>query len=265
MSDFVHASPVQVVSLDDVSIATAQGLAHKFGLQYAAASDAQGAGLALALGTERLELRQLGEKAPGAVFVDFVEGTMGHRRRFGGGRGQLVAKAVGIKKGVIPDVIDATAGLGRDAFILAMLGCQVRMIERSPIVAALLQDGVDRGLMDEEVEPIAQRMKLTVGNAAIKLAELAEQSRPDVVYVDPMHPGRDKNSAAVKKEMKLFRQLVGADQDAAELLSAALAVATKRVVVKRPRKAEAIDGPKPSLVYDGKSTRFDVYLIPKPS
>jgi len=263
MSDFVHASPVQIVSLDDAHIAPAQHLAYELGIKYASIAEAQGTGLALALGPERLELRQLGDKAPGAVFVDFVNGTMGHRRRFGGGRGQLVAKAVGIKKGVIPDVIDATAGLGRDAFILAMLGCEVRMIERSPIVAALLQDGLDRGLRDEEVEAVARRMTLIVGNAALKLAELAEQVRPDVVYVDPMHPGRDKSSAAVKKEMKLFRQLVGADQDAAELLSAALAVAKKRVVVKRPRKAEAIEGPTPSLVYEGKSTRFDVYLIPK--
>ncbi len=263
MPNFQHASPVQVVSLGDSDIAAAQCLAEKLGLNYSPLVEVTGTGLALALGAGRLELRQLGEKAPGAVFVDFVDGTMGHRRRFGGGRGQLVAKAVGMKKGVIPDVIDATAGLGRDAFILAMLGCEVRMIERSPIVAALLQDGVDRALIDDEVESVAQRMSLTVGNATQVLAELAEQRRPDVVYVDPMHPGRDKRSAAVKKEMKLFRQLVGADQDAQALLSAALAVATKRVVVKRPRKAEAIDGPKPSLVYEGKSTRFDVYLIPK--
>ncbi len=218
------------------------------------------AGLLLRLRDDRLELKQLGVDAPGPVFVDFLEGAMGHRRRFWGGRGQLVAKAVGIKKDKIPSIVDATAGLGRDSFILAMLGCQVRMIERSPVVAALLADGMQRALLDEEVVDVMQRMSLQTGDARQCLLQLTEEQRPDVVYVDPMHPERTK-AAAVKKEMRLFRDLVGIDADDSELLQAALKVAKKRVVVKRPRKAVAIDGPEPSLVYEGKSTRFDVYLI----
>ena len=221
---------------------------------------AQDEGLLLRLTEQRLELLQLGPDAPGPVYVDFLEGAMGHRRRFGGGRGQLVAKAVGVKKDKIPSVVDATAGLGRDSFILAMLGCSVQMIERSPIVAALLADGLQRALADEEVAEVIQRMQLQVGDARQCLLELPEEQRPDVVYVDPMHPERSK-AAAVKKEMRLFRELVGTDSDDAEVLQAALQVAKKRVVVKRPRKSVAIDGPKPSLVYEGKSTRFDVYMI----
>ena len=216
--------------------------------------------LLLQLTPERLQLQQLGPDAPGPVYVDFVEGVMGHRRKFGGGRGQLVAKAVGIKKGFVPDVIDATAGLGRDSFVLAQLGCQVRMVERSPVVAALLRDGMARGQLDDEVAAIIERMSLVVADAKEWLLALSEAQRPDVIYVDPMHPERTK-AAEVKKEMKIFRELVGGDEDDAELLQAALRVARKRVVVKRPRKAEAIAGPKPNLVYEGKSTRFDVYLI----
>lgn len=217
-------------------------------------------GLLLRLTDERLELQQLGTDAPGPVFVDFVAGAMGHRRRFGGGRSQLVAKAVGIKKNKMPSIVDATAGLGRDSFILSMLGCQVGMIERSPVVAALLADGMQRALLDIEVVDVIQRMTLQIGDARQCLLQLKEEQRPDVVYVDPMHPERTK-AAAVKKEMRLFRELVGIDADDSELLQAALQVAKKRVVVKRPRKAMVIDGPKPSLVYEGKSTRFDVYLI----
>ena len=63
-------------------------------------------------GMERLELRKLDEPKLGAVFVDFVGGAMAHRRKFGGGRGEAVAKAVGIKQDNLPTVIDATAGLG---------------------------------------------------------------------------------------------------------------------------------------------------------
>ncbi len=216
--------------------------------------------LLLQLTPERLQLQQLGPHAPGPVYVEFIEGAMGHRRRYGGGRGQLVAKAVGMKKGFIPTVVDATAGLGRDSFVLAQLGCPVQMVERSAVVAALLRDGMARGRSDAEVAPIIAQMSLVVADAKQWLLTLADGQCPDVVYVDPMHPERTK-AAEVKKEMRLFRDLVGCDEDDAELLQAALGAARKRVVVKRPRKAEAIAGPKPSLVMEGKSTRFDIYLL----
>ncbi|WP_192844273.1 class I SAM-dependent methyltransferase, partial [Rodentibacter caecimuris] len=90
--------------------------------------------LALVQTDERLELRKLDEPKLGAVYVDFVGGAMAHRRKFGGGRGEAVAKAVGIKGNELPTVIDATAGLGRDAFVLAAIGCQVRLVERHPVV-----------------------------------------------------------------------------------------------------------------------------------
>lgn len=216
--------------------------------------------LLLQLTPERLQLQQLGADAPGPVHVEFIEGAMGHRRKFGGGRGQLVARAVGIKPGFIPDVVDATAGLGRDSFVLAQLDCRVRMIERSPVVAALLRDGMARALADAEVAEIIGRMSLVVADAKAWLLTLSEEQRPDVVYVDPMHPERTK-AAEVKKEMRLFRDLVGFDEDDAELLQAALRIARKRVVVKRPRKAAAIAGPTPGLVMEGKSTRFDIYFV----
>ncbi|MCX2957807.1 MAG: class I SAM-dependent methyltransferase, partial [Serratia symbiotica] len=89
--------------------------------------------MALVLTPERLELRKRDELKLGAIYVDFVSGTLAHRRRFGGGRGEAVARAVGLKGSELPDVVDATAGLGRDAFVLAALGCRVRMLERHPV------------------------------------------------------------------------------------------------------------------------------------
>lgn len=217
------------------------------------------AGLVLVYTTARLELRRRGPEAPGPVYVDFLGGAVGHRHRHGGGRGQAIAKAIGIKPGVMLTVVDATAGLGRDAFVLAALGCEVRLIERSPVVAALLRDGLTRATVDPVAGPVVARMWLLEGDAATRLALLTEADRPDVVYVDPMHPER-KKSALTKKEMRLFRALVGEDADASSLLAAALAAARKRVVVKRPRLAERIPGPAPSLSLEGRSTRFDVYL-----
>lgn len=253
------ASTQLIVTVDDdLCVSEARSLADRLHLPFSTVTTEYS--FALRVTDHHLELLELGSAAPGPVYVDFVEGTVGHRRRFGGGRGQLVAKAVGIKKGFIPTVIDATAGLGRDAFVLARLGCQVRMIERSAVVAELLRDGMRRALQDADVAEIIERMSLEVADAKEYLAGLDEVNRPDVVYVDPMHPERTK-AALVKKEMRLFRALVGGDEDDSALLQAALIAARKRVVVKRPRKAAAIEGPQPSLVYEGKSTRFDVYLV----
>lgn len=212
---------------------------------------------AVQLGEQGLQFVELGPHAPGPVRVDFVEGAVAHRRLFGGGSGQMIAKAVGIQSGVRPTVLDATAGLGRDAFVLAELGCPVTLIERHPLIAALLEDGLRRALADEAVGPVVARMHLLHGNA-IELLRAWDRELPQVIYLDPMFPHRDK-SALVKKEMRLFRPLVGDDDDAPALLEAALALATHRVVVKRSRKAPAIAGEKPGYVLEGKSSRFDIY------
>lgn len=215
------------------------------------------ADFALQLGRDGLQLLDLGPQAPGPVRVDFVEGAVAHRRLFGGGAGQMIAKAVGVQSGVRPVVLDATAGLGRDAFVLAKLGCAMTLIERQPLVAALLEDGLRRAQADPEVALIVAQMRLLGGNA-IALMRAWHGEPPQVVYLDPMFPHRDK-SASVKKEMRLFRPLVGDDDDAPELLEAALALATHRVVVKRPRKAPSIAAMKPGYVLEGKASRFDIY------
>ncbi len=196
--------------------------------------------------------------APGAISVDFVGGKAGHRRRFGGGRGQPMAKAVGMKPGINPHILDATAGLGRDSFVFASLGAQVTMVEQSPVIAALLEDGLKRGLADEEVAEICQRMHLVNADSVDYLQSTEE--KPDVVYLDPMYPHREK-SALVKKEMRLFQILLGEPGDNADLLAAALACATKRVVVKRPKGAEVLPGRKPTMDISSKNTRYDIYIL----
>lgn len=192
------------------------------------------------------------------ICVDFVAGAVAHRRKFGGGRGQSIAKAVGLKQGVNPTVVDGTAGLGRDAFVLASLGCKVIMVERHPVVAALLEDGLRRAYESEEIgQWMQERMRLVHGSSLGSVAELGEDI--DVVYLDPMYPQREK-SALVKKEMRVFQSLVGADLDADGLLKPALLLASKRVVVKRPDYAEDLDDVKPSMVIATKKNRFDVYV-----
>ncbi|MFF7706859.1 class I SAM-dependent methyltransferase [Pseudomonas sp. NPDC007930] len=255
MQERQTAPCLQVQALGPAFEGPAQALAAHLGLPM---FDGQ-AELALQLGEAGLQLQQLGPQAPGSVRVDFVEGGAAHRRQFGGGSGQMIAKAVGVQPGVRPLVLDATAGLGGDAFVLACLGCEMHLLERQPVVAALLADGLARAAADAGTAPIVARMRLRQGNAIEHMAQWAG-TPPQVVYLDPMFPHRDK-SALVKKEMRLFRPLVGDDLDAPGLLQAALALASHRVVVKRPRKAPAIDGPKPGLVLEGKSSRYDIYPL----
>ncbi|HIJ78180.1 MAG: class I SAM-dependent methyltransferase [Desulfobulbaceae bacterium] len=216
--------------------------------------------LLLMVTEQRIELQQIGPGAPGPLFVDFVCGAANYRRKHGGGRKQAIAKAAGLKKGLTPTLIDATAGLGRDAFVLAGLGCRVQLIERSPIIAALLQDGIDRAKADPGLTSIVtDNMTLTVGDST-KILHEWQAKKPDVIFIDPMYPHREK-SALVKKEMRLIRMVVGDDQDSTTLLETALAVAGQRVVVKRPIQAPCLTGRAPSFTINCKKNRFDVYLV----
>jgi 16S rRNA (guanine1516-N2)-methyltransferase len=203
-------------------------------------------------------------KKHGRIQVDFCAGGASHRRLYGGGKGQMIAKAVGLATGIRPQVFDATAGLGGDAFVLACLGCQVTMMERSPVAYALLQDGLSRARAfalkeDAELADIIGRMQLLPGDS---IAYLQGQigTIADVIYLDPMFPERQK-SAAVKKEMQAFHRVIGQDLDEEALLRAALARAGHRVVVKRSRHAPAIGGAKPHYALEGKSSRFDIHVL----
>ena len=185
--------------------------------------------------------------------VDFLQGKAQYRRL--AHRQELLAKAIGNKKSSTLQIIDATAGLGGDSFVLASLGYRVTLIERVPILAALLQDGLFRAAKDQQVANIIRRMSLKTGDANQLLATLPT----NVIYLDPMYPQRNKR-ALVKKEMRILRDIVGDDLDAANLLAIALQYATRRVVVKRPRLAEFLDDKRPDFSLTGKACRFDIYL-----
>ncbi|MDQ2993783.1 MAG: class I SAM-dependent methyltransferase [Pseudomonadota bacterium] len=205
----------------------------------------------------KLSLQLTAEGAPGPISVDFLAGKYAHRRQYGGGKSQLLAKAIGLHKFKSPSVIDVTAGLGQDAFILASLGCNVQMIERSPIIAALVSDALERAKND----PLFSSMQftLTIGDSLQFLQQLTQENYPDIIYIDPMFPTRTK-SALVKKEMRVLRAVVGDDVDADQLLYQARQIAKKRVVVKRPRHAPVIANQIPTLQLKGESSRFDVYV-----
>lgn len=213
---------------------------------------------------QQLELRGgIFDKTTNPLFIDFLAGKMQYRLKQGSANREQIAKAMGLKGQIRPNIWDTTAGLGRDAFILAALGCQIHLIERSPILFFLLQDGLERAALDPIAGPITARMHLRLGDAYHILQELESNSQntplPDIIYLDPMYPSSTK-SALNKKEMRIIREIVGADDDADKLLAAALTKAKNRVVVKRPRSGEPLKGPRPHFSIKGTSNRYDIYL-----
>jgi len=194
---------------------------------------------------------------PLPLSIDFTSGAIEHRRRFGGGRGQALARAVGIKPGVTPPIVDATAGLGRDSFLLASLGAEVMLIERNDTIHAMLAVAIATAVAAGGAHAeIARRMTLLHGDSKSLLSGLS----PVVVLVDPMHPPRAK-SALVKAEMRRLRAVVGDDEDKVALINAALAAASSRVVVKWPAKEPLPPSlPPPSHTIAGKTTRYDVFM-----
>lgn len=189
------------------------------------------------------------------MVINFNSGALNHRRQQGGGYGQAVAKACGVKASLKPHIIDATAGLGTDSFILASLGATIDLIERNPDIAEALESAIEKAKATFEIEAIAHRMTLHKGDAKAIIPTLGPV---DVIYLDPMFPHRGKSSL-VKKPLRDLRAIVGDDFDNETLLDIACQQA-KRVVVKRPKGASDLSDKAPSYRLEGKSNRFDVYI-----
>jgi len=196
------------------------------------------------------------------VTTDFTSGGLAHRLQFGGGKGQTIAKAIGITSKNKPHILDATAGLGRDSLILANLGCKMSLVEKSPVLYEMLiqaqLNASDNTLFKQATE---EGFSIYQGDATsfMKKRIIPEC---DVVYLDPMYPEK-KKSALVKKDMQILQKLLGhsTEDEITDLLEAALKFAKQRVVVKRPKGSDAISGLKPTMSLNSKKTRYDVYVI----
>lgn len=207
-----------------------------------------------------LYLQQTGKRAPGPISVDFGSAAMRHRRR--AGQNDMLGRAVGVGKKHNLSVLDATAGLGRDSFVLADLGCDLTLCERHPLIVEMLASALEQARVggDDWLRHVCSRMVLIPGDA--RWLDNPNLCEVDVIYLDPMFPTRSK-SASVKKEMALFQRLLEIDEepaDAAGMLPWALAQDVARVVVKRPIKASPLADRQASHIIAGKSVRYDVYV-----
>jgi len=252
-------STVTVFCNDENRIEQAKSFAQQHGFSFASQLPvATSVCFDLSLDTPRLCDNHLKE----CIHIDFTTGGLAHRLKFGGGKGQTIAKAIGITSKNKPHVMDATAGLGRDALVLANLGCKLTLVEQSPVLAFMLTTACQQAT-DNELFQQATAAGFEVFNAdALRFIQQKKIATADVVYLDPMYP-ENKKSALVKKDMQILQKMLGhsTEEDITHLLKAALGFAQQRVVVKRPKSASPIDGPAPTLSLSSKKTRYDIYVI----
>ena len=204
----------------------------------------------------------------GDIELDLTSGRAAHRLHYGGGKKQPLARAVGLHRWKSLSVVDATAGFATDAAVLASLGADVTLIERCPPLACMLEHAITRTQNNPKTQPLGDRLTLAFTDSI----EWMTQHQCDVVYLDPMYPHTGK-SAQVKKNMQALRVLAGPDTDSYPLLLSALACATRRVVVKRPRNAPPLhrhdidsnhDASRETIVQPdtaihSPNTRYDIY------
>jgi 16S rRNA (guanine1516-N2)-methyltransferase len=209
----------------------------------------------VAVRDDTIELRDRTTRPGRGITIDFAWVAPEHARRGGNfSRKQPLARAIGAQSNT---VLDATAGLGHDAALLARFGYRVIAVERSEILAAMLDDALRRALLNDKLRRILDdRLNIIHGNAYELLPKIS--SDIDAVYIDPMFPSKRKASALAKKSIRLVRQIVGEDEDAAELLAVARQHC-RRVVVKRPTYAPPLETA-PAFSVSSKLVRYDVYL-----
>ena len=176
---------------------------------------------------------------------------------------EMLVKAVRIKKMEgVQTVLDATAGLGEDSFLLAAAGFEVFLYEKDPVIAALLADALQRAAEDPDLREIAARMHFTEGDSIAAMRRIAEEdaSAPEVILLDPMFPERQK-SALVRKKFQLLHTLEKPCENEDELLAAAIAAHPRRIVIKRPAKGPYLAGRKPDYSLEGKAVRYDCIVL----
>lgn len=197
-----------------------------------------------------MRLRSPAAMGNSSLELSLVQGALARRLR-STRADEPLPRAIGLtRRQAAPSVVDATAGLCRDALVLAHLGCRVTAIERVGALAFLVEGAIGD-------TPLADRLRLVVADSTAWLRALPPDASPDVVYLDPMFD--DTGSAQVKKDMQLCRALAGPPGDVDALFAAARARANARVVVKRHRDAAPV-AEDVSFAVAGERVRFDVYV-----
>lgn len=248
--------PVGLIISTDSASEAEQGLADFLGIPLIGESEDRSAyGFCLQFLPKGLALHDLDATAAKPTIVDFSSSQLESRASDSLSQQNLI-KALGVKKYPHPTVLDGMAGLGKDAYLMAMAGCQVHMLEKSKLVYSLLNDGLVR-LQQLDFESLGR------GSLNLEFGDFLD-ARPaaqqyDVVYLDPMYQSSNRKSKA-KRDIERLQRLLGKEENEDSLLAHGLLLAKRRVIVKRAKNAPLFAAKKPDFNYKGSSARFDVYL-----
>ncbi len=199
---------------------------------------------------------------PLKLFLDFNDARSQHRKQSGGGKRQHIVRATGLHKNQNLRILDATAGLGGDSFVLACNGATVTLAEQHPLLVLILENAIMRAQKTHALADIAKRMNILTSLDSLELLQSNDlQKKYDVIYLDPMYPSSQKKQAKAKKSMQIIQYLSHdfSNQDD-QLLEAALDTGIKRIVVKRPAGASPLMMRAPQSTIESTNTRYDIYI-----
>ncbi|WP_343182522.1 class I SAM-dependent methyltransferase [Buchnera aphidicola] len=217
--------------------------------------DDQYAKFSLILQANRIELQDNTNKKEKNIWINFnYQNFQQYKKDYK----RKIIKAVKIKKKKKINILDATAGLGKDAFILFSHGYNITMIERNPILSILLEDGLKRGFKDKMIGTLIKKKMKLIYASSININQMNLQ-KPDVIYIDPMFPSY-KQKSLPKKNIKIIKKIVGSDLDSINLFHECMKFSVYKIVVKRPKTSSYISCHKPSYSIKTKKYRFDIYI-----
>ncbi|USS94121.1 class I SAM-dependent methyltransferase [Buchnera aphidicola] len=188
--------------------------------------------------------------------INFLSGKNNFRRKYNRKK-ELIIKAVKIKNSKKTIILDATAGLGKDSFILASSGYKIFMIEKNKIIYQLLKNGLKRLYKNMEINMWIKKKMILFHDDSLNFFKHTKII-PDVIYLDPMF--LNKKKTLPKKDMSILKILVSKQKITKNLLKKSIKFTKKKVVVKRPIKAPYLENIKPTYIIYGTKYRFDIYL-----
>jgi 16S rRNA (guanine1516-N2)-methyltransferase len=250
---------IGVEPADGLSLERAEDLSRQLGVPLMTRDFTGTTGVKLLVTANALSLAFTDKRRGKPYAVDFLSTAWRARWQQGLAGQHIFRRALGVRDRPL-DILDATAGFGQDAAMMAVMGCPVIAIEKSPVVALVLRDGLKR-FEEESLQARLNLIQVVEADSMDYLSGLTAESSPDVIYIDPMF-SKPKKSAKSPKEMQLLQELLPESpiSDVIRLLERALEKARQRVVVKQPLKARALKAG-PTHMFKGQSIRYDVYVV----
>lgn len=194
------------------------------------------------------------------ILVDFLDPALkkylGHMSKK-----NIFGKALALKHDPT-QLIDLTAGFGKDSFVVSKFFSKVIWVERNPIVYFLLQDGLKRLLI--EYPNLTDKFELVLSESSDFLKTLKDKNsnliekqslQESVIYFDFMFT--DKKSKS-NKDMIFLKHITAFDNPIN--IEDYLVESTQAQPLRTVLKAKSYSGVlKPEQIYDGQQVKYFVF------